>query len=296
MIRGDRLRLWAIALMVVAAVELVLALFVHRGWYLFLALPLGVVALFAVAIGLSRMSLRAATREATDTEFVTDKHASELDAMLLAALTAVESGNARSEDDPLVREMFALHFAELDETLRQWDQTNLRWMGVSGYLERRFFLALREQGLDENLYAVWVVAREFAEITGRRSLTGTLETPLPAAFGTPESIWRAWPTAHPMGGTITFRNEGRGQGPAIHVPFEDLSDDEFAAEFEARLPDLVAPIYGLLQEAQHWDDAREPRLAREALRSFPQDDLCLAIKKMRLKPRFPVVAGCPGCE
>jgi hypothetical protein len=99
-----------------------------------------------------------------------------------------------------------------------------------------------------------------------------------------------------MGGTITFRNEGRGQGPAVHMPFGSLSDEEFEAEFAARLPELVAPLLELLNQAQKWSEASEERVAVEELRAFPKEGLCEAIKKMRLKPHFPTVDGCPGCQ
>jgi len=258
-----------------------------------IGLAITAAAVFLVAIV---MHVRTPLSAGVDVQFATDKHASELDAMLLDALTAVEGGNARAKDDPLAREMFALHFAALDETLLRWDETNIRRTSAPGRLESRFLQELQEQELDETRYAPSVIAREFTDITRRRSLRGELETPLPAAFGTPDSIWRAWPTAHPMGGTITFRNEGRGQGPAVHMPFGSLSDEEFEAEFAARLPELVAPLLELLNQAQKWSEASEERVAVEELRAFPKEGLCEAIKKMRLKPHFPTVDGCPGCQ
>ncbi len=226
--------------------------------------------------------------------FAEPKHEGELRAMLQAVRAALDGQNRRPDLEPLDREMFVAHFADLDDRLARWDAAVARNIVAPGALAKRFVLGLQEQGLDELPYIVEPLAKGLAMITEDRSLRGGLDDDdLPPAYGTLDSIWRGWWGDDPGGamfGQVGFRPTGTGTYPtALYI--EGVSESELPVSAAA----LLNPVYELLGKAQKWDEAHEILSAREALRAFPRESLLEVVKRMQLKPKIVVALRCPGC-
>jgi hypothetical protein len=231
---------------------------------------------------------------AADGPFVLPDHEERLRDLLQTALGAIENGQPRSLDgQPLLREMFERHFPALEAELGPWDITALRWLSAPVKLRMRFDRELAEGKLDTEPYVVAAIAGGLTQMTKDRSLREELEQPLPPRIGTGDSIWEGYGGTRSDLGIVTFNN--RLVGPNVTTCLS-LDPEDSQAAYEARIDELLAPLYALLQEAQGWDEAREVFDARQEFRAFSADGLREAIKRAQIKSRFPMVASCPGCE
>jgi hypothetical protein len=214
--------------------------------------------------------------------------------LLQTALGAIENGQPRSLDGHLLlREMFERQFPALEAELGPWDITALRWLSAPVKLRMRFDQELAERKLDTEPYVVAAIASGLTQMTKDRSLREEWGKPLPPCIGTGDSIWQGYGGPRSDLGIVTFNN--RLVGPIVTTCLSlDPEDSQWA--YEARIDELLAPLYALFQEAQGWAEAREVFDAREEVRAFSRDTLREGIKRAQIKSRFPMVAGCPGCE
>jgi hypothetical protein len=230
---------------------------------------------------------------AADGPFVTSEHEEGLRALLGTALRAIEDGQLWSLDGQLLQhEMFKRHFPALEAQLGLWDITATRWLSAPVALRARFDSELAERGLGDE-YVAPAISDGLAQITSGRSLREELEQPLPPCIGTGDSIWEGCGGTRSDLGIVTFNN--RLVGPTVTTCLSVATHDSQEAH-EARIDELLAPLYALLQEAQHWDEAREVFKARAEFRAFSAGALREAIERARVKSRLPMVARCPGCE
>ncbi len=231
---------------------------------------------------------------AADGPFVPPDHEERLRDLLQTALGAIENGQPRALDgQPLLREMFKRHFPALEAELEPWDITALRWLSAPVNLRMRFDQELAERKLDAEPYLVAAIAGGLTQMTQDRALREELGKPLPPCIGTGDSIWEGYGGARSGLGIVTFNN--RLVGPNVTTCLS-LEPEDSQAACEARIDELLAPLYALFQEAQGWDETREVFDAKEEVRAFPLDALREGIKRAQIKSRFPMVAGCPGCE
>jgi hypothetical protein len=114
--RDDRWRRWAISLLLVAAVELVLILFVSRSRYLHLALPAGAVALGIAAFWLRRVSSASGGAE------VPEAHRDQLKRLAVAYSTTVGYMSTAQGKQPVILEAsFWDHFPKAGKALVCYD-------------------------------------------------------------------------------------------------------------------------------------------------------------------------------
>lgn len=229
----------------------------------------------------------------TDRAVVTTEHRDELREMLEAAQRAVENGVARGDGDHLTHEMFEAHFGDLESSLREWDETIGADASAFGTLKEAIAQKLRERGADNGPYVPAQIAEGLAVITARRALADRLGDPLPPAFSESGSVWRAFGSDHVMAGVVDFNPYSVNATGNVLV-FE--RNDYPAGEFIPRVQQLLVPLYGVLTDAQAWDEARAVPLAKAALSIFPKDALVDDLRKAQLKPSISTVPGCHGCD
>jgi hypothetical protein len=224
-----------------------------------------------------------------DQRLVTEEHRDGLRAALNRAQWAVERRSARDEEEPLVHEMFALHFPELERRLTDWDETAHRNVCAPVALKKALGDWLSKRALDQPPYTPVVIADAIGAIIGQRALAGKLGDPVPPAVGD-AAVWRAWDNGRV--GMADFNPATTAQNAvAIH-----MEGAEYPAEgFTARVEGLLAPLHELLAEAQDWAEAAEIRPAADALAAFPAGELIEDLKRAQVRPRMSIVDGCPGC-
>lgn len=236
-------------------------------------------------------ALEAQIPKAATGPFVEPDHEEALRGMLRGDRVALEHESHRPVHEPLDREMFAAHFADLDVKLAEWNEVVVRNLVAPAAIRDRFLQELLLLELELS-YDLGALALGLASITERRALSGTLADEIPPALDGPDQLWvKAW-TDNPVRYGLV---EGAG-GKVLEITLPDimlnhLSEDDFNAQVERSL----ASVRTLLIDAQAWPEAHEILSAREPFLAFPREELLEAVKRALLKPKIVVALGCPGC-
>ena len=212
---------------------------------------------------------------ATNEAVATPGHERVLRDLLQDALNAIDGEQSRSLADPLLREMFEAHFADLDGCLRAWDKATVRMRAAPMKLRMRFDSELADRKLNQEPYIEQNIAAGFTEITGQRSVRGELEKPLPPCVGTPDSMWLGFSSTRSELGIVDFNERALGiRATCLSLPAME-SDDAY----RARIKEVLAPIYELLEEAQAWEQAGDVRSAIDAFQALPRQELRQAVRR-----------------
>jgi hypothetical protein len=223
---------------------------------------------------------------------VSDEHRDVLRSMLTQAQNAIEANVPRGDRDPLEREMFSLHFPDLESRLAAQDGLRLRSLAAPESLRARFTRELGERELAESPYLPDRIAKGFTSITAGRALRAELVQPIPPALGSPNAIWRSWASDHVMAGMVDFNPYGLGgEGNVLAMEGESFP----VGAREPRMLELLDPLRQLLIDAQEWEEAYRVPATRNALRDGEDPALLDDLRRALLRPTIPTVERCPGC-
>jgi hypothetical protein len=243
---------------------------------------------------LDRLSELASERRDSETPaVVTDEHRDALRTALDRAERAIVAQRPRDQSDPLLREMFVAHFPDLDGRLVEWDRRAEQTQAAPWALRDALDQQLAQRGLDQPPYNRPGILEGFAAIIGMRSIAGTLGEALPPVIGTPAALLLAFASDAHHTGYVEFNPSTSGTNARV-ISWE--GSEYPRGQFNARAEALIPPLHELLTEAQGWPGAAAIRSTLDAREAFPVDDVLAAIRRELVRPRFAVVAGCPGCE
>jgi len=177
------------------------------------------------------------------------------------------------------RECFIAHFTDLEDQLRDWEDTVERVQAAPGSLWSWYERAIARRGLSEPPFAIGALTDRLAILTSERARHGQLQTPY-------ELHTQHFRARSGDVGQVSIYVEGQNVARMAGEPHESVHRQIDAA---------TRQVQALFDEAQATREAAEISSARDALLDLKQP-LLESLAAHASMDAIEFAAGCPRCR